>query len=1176
VHELDRIEQALDSKPLNHQLFERCAQDLLIEVYPGLSPIPGGTDWGRDADIHTGEAVPTRLLATSSRTLKGVRDNMTKGIASMEQHGEPFDRIVLANRAQLSQLQRNKLKESARKLGATIDAVYDRGFFASRLRRDGDWRSRLLGLSADPITLSRVPSDLAESPWAELPLLGRDRELEEIAAAQGDLVVWGPPGVGKTRLLASMQGLYFVDQDAEFGRLADDLRWLQPQILVVDDAGGAERLIRQLVRLRVVESDIGTYRIIAACWPDEVELTGLWLEPAQTVELGLLERRELDQLLVSMGITGQLARSEILNQAEGRPGWAVALGDILLRAQDTTSLLTGKALYGQARRYLLRAAVQEEATDLLATVAAVGEVAETELGELAAELGMSRPQVARLLESTAKSGLVDVQSGYDWSQSRNIRHYMVRPPMLADVLAAERAFTADVPSVDLRALALRWPAKRAAVAEAAIDSALLGAPGARTEAEHFYQEHVRSPEMSQPDSVRLSRHFARIDRQAANSVAADMRAAFEAWKATAPTEPWQIEPVIELAFLVARWYLSEEAVELLLDAALLDRRPTNPYPGHPLRKLVDLVHEFHPELPPPSDQRTMLAGVAERWIGRDPSTEHWIVYGHSAADVLSLHLSSALATPADPAAFQLFQTVVAADEIVRIYEQVWPPIRLRLETAPPGVVRAVIEEVEDWLRIGRGFDLPGRRHPQASVKAAKELGEKLLQELVPLAVGHPGLAIRIRELGEQFEVPLDIPGANEYEVFLADINGVGDRGAAIQRLEEGITEVVQGWVNEDPPTVMTRLASLRTQVELSSVRWPDRMKMACNALAGRVASPLAWADLALERGLFPETSPFLEVAIAQGIELGEDRLVRYLSTPTARWITISAILTAQDSEADYQRLLVHLTPDDYNVFDTLLLRQELTPERTRDLLTKPSSVVRGAVAAAMYPKGDEADWSPGELENEWLEAIELLEPAKTPGFRDYEAAQLTQFLATHYPDHLAQWVRSRLENGLETRLVTYDALPHSAWGNLHHLPAEQKDELWLRFRTGPAGQFLSGYLVGQDADWLEHALEEGLMTTDEALRTYNALGPHPSIEQLARLLVPRGVEARRIALFAEGGGWDGEDSARYGKLHKRFQELAQSEEDAVAAVGRVGVEMFAAARDEALVRERQKRVRGEL
>src|SRR6266536_4045949 len=184
VHELDRIEQALATRRLDHNLFERCAQDLLIETYPGLTPIPGGTDWGRDADIHgIGTEIPTRLLATASRTLEAVRKHMLRGIVSMEQHGILFDRVVLANPAQLSQLDRNSLAVSAKRRGAIIDAVYDRGFFASRLRRDGDWRSRLLGLSADPITLSRLPADLAESPWAELPLVGRSSELNEIRAA---------------------------------------------------------------------------------------------------------------------------------------------------------------------------------------------------------------------------------------------------------------------------------------------------------------------------------------------------------------------------------------------------------------------------------------------------------------------------------------------------------------------------------------------------------------------------------------------------------------------------------------------------------------------------------------------------------------------------------------------------------------------------------------------------------------------------------------------------------------------------------------------------------------------------------------------------------------------------------------------------------------------------------
>src|SRR5438045_9799930 len=58
MHELDRIDRALATKRLDADLFERCATDFLVEVYPGLSPIPGGTAWGRDADIHgAGNAV---------------------------------------------------------------------------------------------------------------------------------------------------------------------------------------------------------------------------------------------------------------------------------------------------------------------------------------------------------------------------------------------------------------------------------------------------------------------------------------------------------------------------------------------------------------------------------------------------------------------------------------------------------------------------------------------------------------------------------------------------------------------------------------------------------------------------------------------------------------------------------------------------------------------------------------------------------------------------------------------------------------------------------------------------------------------------------------------------------------------------------------------------------------
>ncbi|MDP9223922.1 MAG: hypothetical protein M3P18_08705 [Actinomycetota bacterium] len=87
MHDLDRIEDALASKKLDAGLIESLAQDQLSTVYPGLSPIPGGTDWGRDADIHTGLGQVTRLLVTSSRTVDGVRKNLRRSIKSMDDHG---------------------------------------------------------------------------------------------------------------------------------------------------------------------------------------------------------------------------------------------------------------------------------------------------------------------------------------------------------------------------------------------------------------------------------------------------------------------------------------------------------------------------------------------------------------------------------------------------------------------------------------------------------------------------------------------------------------------------------------------------------------------------------------------------------------------------------------------------------------------------------------------------------------------------------------------------------------------------------------------------------------------------------------------------------------------------------------------------------------------------------
>lgn len=241
----------------------------------------------------------------------------------------------------------------------------------------------------------------------------------------------------------------------------------------------------------------------------------------------------------------------------------------------------------------------------------------------------------------------------------------------------------------------------------------------------------------------------------------------------------------------------------------------------------------------------------------------------------------------------------------------------------------------------------------------------------------------------------------------------------------------------------------------------------------------------------------------------------------------------------------------------------MIPARSTELLTRPSPATRGAVAAAMFTKVHlEKAWSPAEFESQWLEAIVHLDPDGTPGFPDYEAGRLTQFLATNYPATLVRWTQSRIENA-PTAGHLYQALPHAAWQNIYYLPHESKDELWRQF--GESVYRIDEYLVGADIDWLEHALDEGLLAADEALSTFNALGPHPTIEQLARLLVPRGVGPQHIVGIARLGSWSGDESAHFGKLIEQFETFAASSEEAIAAVGRAGVEMYTAKREEALV-----------
>ena len=84
------------------------------------------------------------------------------------------------------------------------------------------------------------------------------------------------------------------------------------------------------------------------------------------------------------------------------------------------------------------------------------------------------------------------------------------------------------------------------------------------------------------------------------------------------------------------------------------------------------------------------------------------------------------------------------------------------------------------------------------------------------------------------------------------------------------------------------------------------------------------------------------------------------------------------------------------------------------------------------------------------------------------------------------------------------------------------------------------------------------------------------IEELAKLLVPRGIAPERIAALRELGSWSGSFSAWYQAIVSSYEALSGNDDPSVRAVAVAGIRIFTAARDQAIRNERIQRIRGSL
>ena len=115
-----QIEDAL-AGALDPEQFEQCAVDLLRTVYPGLVPIRGGQDAGRDGQTATHTADALFLVATTGDPAR----NLSKNLRSHTAAGLRQRVCVLATRHVLNASARTKVEDIAHTLGYRLTQIHD-------------------------------------------------------------------------------------------------------------------------------------------------------------------------------------------------------------------------------------------------------------------------------------------------------------------------------------------------------------------------------------------------------------------------------------------------------------------------------------------------------------------------------------------------------------------------------------------------------------------------------------------------------------------------------------------------------------------------------------------------------------------------------------------------------------------------------------------------------------------------------------------------------------------------------------------------------------------------------------------------------------------------------------------------------------------------------------------
>ncbi len=1098
----------------------------------------------------------------------------------MREEGVRADLVVVACSRPLDATKRESLDRLCTDRGLLEPHIYALDWFTERLVREPLWRFRLLGIRGELGTLRDRPLDFTEAPGDRGGLLGRECDLATLneAVADGrDIVVVGVPGVGKTRLTTELNGKVVYLEQAQADRLVDELLLAGPAAVVVDDAHTRDDEMRMLRRARHGVDQ--AFAVIATTWPDRADDVMSALPGAVRLDLDLLERSDMNTLVTSLGVTGHRARSIVLDQAAGRPGWAVTLCQMFSQG-ERRQVVNGTAHLGYVERHLRRITESETAVDTLACVAALGGASTETLYLLAPLVGEPPAKMSRLMERLARNGLVETVHAV----------WQLQPSLRAPLIA--RWFFTSPANRPWATLWRAFPERIPDLVSAALSAARVSAsPEARTVADNWVRTLPAPTEWSL-DTFALVSEYARLGREAAQFAVAQARTVLAEPRETETVHGITVDPRGDAAARQlaqsATQYLLPEAVTGLLDLAVGDDRPRHSNPQHPLRVLNDLANIVDPDFGTLFEIRRLLLQSVLGWLRVHRAPADWAVTTEVLKGIFAIEMSGSWSDPGDPKTVTVARGVESAENLIRLislWDQVVPVVGEAggpdgLRSAPAAVV-PLLDLAASWVRLGEGFAPHNGEPDEQQQKQGAKGGILILATLHHLLRKFPGLALRARRIlnaayrragGEERDLlPLDVDP--DLDAFTSSMWGgeACNREEYARRKALAVESLAQKIAALGPLGGVARFDVLAEQCELAGdhgggIWLADRM-------VPHLTDPAAWHAAAVAAG-----SPVVHRAALVGWltaspgTLSTKVLASVLDDPRFRIGAITAAIgRAEDDEAT-AFVVAAMRAEDAWLLGSIFFHDEPNEVLYR-LLLHPDPVVAGSAAVTFAVGQPHGPALPESWRITWRDVVQRLRPARLPERDQWSAGQLLGHLAESDPDLLEAWYVGCLDDIADRGYFTAPE-PDDCDLHLDRLPRPHRYRLALRC----AGLTCIGHsplvqLVGADRDLAERLIGDGAVTVDNLLEALVGQR-NETLERLGPLLLDLGVPAPRIAAeVAWADSWWGEDSARHQHLIDYFTDLS-NRVPALAAVAEAGLAQQTKQLRRAEFKEHAARVRG--